>query len=671
MSAHDEMARMKTAHPDWIWNHGDTHVFIAPPHSLDAFKTPVEPGNSFSPGPCTFGVSTWIFTDGKLHSPERMKAEDLRWRWEDGHIPVLHCDWRAGNLDIKSILFTSREPDGAIRDYLTIRICSGVAAQRRRSAGTPLHGKLFLTLRSFGASGGPVSSLCADPAANAILVNNRPAVIAETDGVFRAVSYEKTGKDISQFLQLGELPADTQVDDPSKWASGVIAYDFELQAGESATYDFAFPLHAGHWTLADQSLPACPLEVTRKREQFIEDWKNDLRIGLDLPDKRFSEAMFAQIAALRQFMVCDSPRISPVSYPLFWLRDGSYIVNALDKAGRHDDMARAIRAVKDRDSFGGFGAEGDGPAMMIWMISEHYLLTRDRAFLEEMWPAVERLAALIIRMRNTDAPIRSYPEILIPQMQSDPSADILCLASKDGLIQGRMDHHIPLFWINSFAWLALRRSAELADESGHNPAPYHNEAAALLAALQAKAPQIFGKNERDVNVAFWPSGWALENPSPIINARFDEFWKNTRNPMGVYTPEPLWTYFEAGQAHNQLLAGHPDRAWVSIEHFLSNHTAQGLYTYHEGNQDENSSGLWQRARGWDEIRHITPHGWTSAELFLLLRDCLVHETADGLVIGAGIPASWRDRDFAVTNLPTHFGPVSFTHRADEKPVLEI
>jgi hypothetical protein len=107
--------------------------------------------------------------------------------------------------------------------------------------------------------------------------------------------------------------------------------------------------------------------------------------------------------------------------------------------------------------------------------------------------------------------------------------------------------------------------------------------------------------------------------------------------------------------------GHRDRAWVSIEMFLSQHTAPGLYTYSEGHEDENSCLQWQRTRGWDKIRFVTPHGWTAAELFLLLRDCLAREVDDALVIGSGIPESWMTQPFSVENLPTYFGRASFAY----------
>ena len=97
--------------------------------------------------------------------------------------------------------------------------------------------------------------------------------------------------------------------------------------------------------------------------------------------------------------------------------------------------------------------------------------------------------------------------------------------------------------------------------------------------------------------------------------------------------------------------------------FLTQHTAPGLFTYHESDTDENSSLLWQRTRGWDVIKYITPHGWTAAELSMLLRSCLIREEGDALVIGSGVPDKWMDSDFSVQGMPTYFGCVSFEYKA--------
>ncbi|MCZ7544332.1 MAG: hypothetical protein M5R40_12730 [Anaerolineae bacterium] len=233
------------------------------------------------------------------------------------------------------------------------------------------------------------------------------------------------------------------------------------------------------------------------------------------------------------------------------------------------------------------------------------------------------------------------------------------MPAQDGLIQGRMDHHFPIMWINGFAFLGLTRAALCAQALGLDGSRFEQEAHDLRDALYRSALTFFGKNDRDVNSALWPTGWASRDDALIVE-RFDEFWNKVRCPSGKHAPEPLWTYFEAGQAHNYLLLGQRDRAWVSIEHFLSTHVAPGLYTYSEGERDENSSLLWQRTRGWDRIKYVTPHGWTAAELFLLLRDCLAREQGDALIIGSGVPGAWMPESWEVRNLPTHFGEVSFS-----------
>ena len=95
----------------------------------------------------------------------------------------------------------------------------------------------------------------------------------------------------------------------------------------------------------------------------------------------------------------------------------------------------------------------------------------------------------------------------------------------------------------------------------------------------------------------------------------------------------------------------------------------GTYGWPEGERDENSALLmWQKTRGWDKMRCVTPTGWTLSEMFLLLRDCLVREDGDTLVLGLGVPSGWLDKPFAVSNLPTHFGRVSYRYDPAERTV---
>ncbi|HEU5077640.1 MAG TPA: hypothetical protein VFT72_00410 [Opitutaceae bacterium] len=659
MLLHLEMAEMRRKHPDWIWNRSDVHVLLGVPGSEEGLKTIVEPGNSFSPGHRSYGVSTWLQVDGKLHAPEEMDADRLPWSFHEGSIPVLHSTWEAGEIRVHSSLFADGDAETSdIKNHFSVDLENMGRAAKTFS--------FFLVIRSFGAAGGPIEKLRLEN--EHVHVNGGGPVMLplERPARFGALSYAESGKDISSLLRHGEFPSATSVEDSSSWASGALEYRVTLNPGEKKTLGFICHVHADNWlNFAGSRTLKQEAQRPRREQTFIDGWKQRQSIELALPDRRFVDAFQTQLTHLAMFTVGDEPRISPISYPLWWLRDGSYVLNALNKGGYHAFVERAVRNAAHKDAFGGFGAEGDGPANGIWILTEHYLLTRSEAFLRDVYHHIQRKAELIRAMRQTTAPMKLHNEYRTPEMQLRAENNVMCLAAQHGLIRGRMDHHLPTFWVNGFSYLALRRAAMAARALGLQDTWYDAEAEDLRKALRAHAESEFGKNDRDPNSAFWPTGWA-DPKDPLIAAGMEKFWNTVRCPSGQYTPEPLWTYFEAGQAHNFLLMGRRDRAWVSIEMFLTQHIAKGLYTYSEGHEDENSCLQWQRARGWDKIRFVTPHGWTAAELFLLLRDCLVREADETLVIGSGVPESWMTQPFAVKNLPTYFGRVSFEYEPSSK-----
>jgi len=682
---HAMLRKMKEKHQDWIWNRSDTHIILGVPGTIDGLRTPVEPGNSFSPGPGTYGVSTWIYNQGELHAPETKPIEELDWCFTDGHIPIVKSAWNAGGINVSSRLFTTGDAQiSDIRDYFAVEL--------ENATDKTAEASFYLVIRSVGPAGGPIRSLSYKN--SNVIINDRPSLLAlEEPSGFGAVCYEKTGKDIGCFLKAGTMPNETEAEDDTPWdgsmfyklkqtagenpegatwVSGALEYKLTLEPGEKKELFFICHVQAGHWML--NWLP--PLEKPSKpaREFFEEEelkyktfWTDRLSFDIKTPDARFTNAIYSQITHLYMFTVHNLPRISSISYPLWWLRDGSYAVTALDKAGLHEMSRDACLYVKDKTCFGGFGSEADGPGQMIWIMSEHYLLTKDESFLREMWPTIEKCADFIEKMITATGPVKTFTEHMTPYLVMEPNMDIPCIASKDGLIMGRMDNHFALIWVNLFSWFGLTRSAICASALGldEEAKKYQALADKLSSAIERKSKEVFGENDRDVNIAYWPSGWAKRDDA-FINSKFDEFWNTVRCPDGKHSPEPLWTYFEAGQAHNNLLRGRRDLSWVSIEHFLTNHTAPGLYSYHEGECDENSSLQWQRLRGWDEIRYVTPHGWTAAELFHLLRDCLIREEDEGLVIGSGIPESWLSSDFSVKNIPTYFGKASFCYSPKDK-----
>jgi hypothetical protein len=59
MASIETLEKLKE-HPEWIAPRSDVRVFLGEPGAPEATKTTVEPGNVFSPGMLTYGVTWWL-----------------------------------------------------------------------------------------------------------------------------------------------------------------------------------------------------------------------------------------------------------------------------------------------------------------------------------------------------------------------------------------------------------------------------------------------------------------------------------------------------------------------------------------------------------------------------------------------------------------------------------
>lgn len=123
------------------------------------------------------------------------------------------------------------------------------------------------------------------------------------------------------------------------------------------------------------------------------------------------------------------------------------------KSHLHEAAECACKHVAKHDVLTGFRAEGDTPGEQLWMLAEHYLLARSKTSLEDVHPFIEEKADLLINMRHTTLPVKAYRKVVTSAWSLEPLAELMCAPAKDGLIQGCMDWHIAIYWING--WLRL------------------------------------------------------------------------------------------------------------------------------------------------------------------------------------------------------------------------
>jgi len=687
MASFDTLLKLRE-HPEWIAPRSDVRVFLGEPGAPEATKTTVEPGNTFSPGMRTFGVTWWLRfpDDGTFFAPEITPLEDLKWRFEGGYLPLVHCETAIGGLEICHSLFQ----DGVAAER-SEAVCGQIRIENTRPGSARV--QLFVALRSLGPAGGPLSDLKVGADGRSFWLARRDLPLLGVDqspsaigcGVGDPSPLAREGQvpsaqavdDLAASHPTGERRMDEEEiptvplgDDPVGWCFGLARFDITIDPGERCVVHLDCPQQT--YGAMQNDLPGTaslrPEQYETRAQAHLANWQARLsHIELDVPDPDFRNAFFANLQHMLVALVGDQVRLAPLAYPLPWLRDSVYIMRCFDLAG-WPDLARATTEICVRhDFFGGFCAEADGPGQGVWALVEHYRITRDRVWLERVYPTIQRKCEWLFRMRRAKAPIQLVPDTpILPFMHAQRNASVICVAAQDGVIMGVMDLNVEVGIANHWALCGLQEAAYAARELGHesDAQAYETEAEKLRAALiryVERNPQYF-EWDRTGSSLVWPTR-AWEHAPERVAPGFEAWWQKHRGGPAEYIPEQYWLHFELGQVHNALLLGLRDRAWLALKYRLEHQDIPGLYGWREygpgtiaGNA-VNGVSLIKQLRGCQRFESITPHGWCASEMWLLQRGMLVEEWQGGLLLFAGVPREWLAPGVRVAfrDFPTWYG----------------
>ena len=625
-------------------NRGDTHVFLGDPLSDAADKTTVEPGNGFSPGVWTCGISVWVEAEGQLYSPDLFPAE-LEWGFPDWDAlpPVLEARFPAGDSITVSSRLGHLGGEGAEgADFLQVVV----------SAVLPGAGTLFLVIRDVGPAGGRVSSAAWNAHDSCLLLNGNLRLTAENP------------------------PAQCHIIPPGDGCDSYLAileYDLALEAGQTLTLAFktehAFSDRA-FGTEVPLLRPFAGVSVAAGLVRSHGEWQQMLPACVFAPDPRIARVWERSAYHLLANMECGLPRIGAVNYPAWWMRDCVLALRAVDLIGRHDLARIGADHVAPLIFAGGFGAESDAPGEGIWALVRHAVMTGDDEWLARVFPHIERRVDWLHRMLTATVPIRAVAENRLPMYITNPANSIVCLPAENGLVRGRMDWHAPDFYINCWVHCGFAEAALAARRLEHDDLAeqWTAEAARLDDAIAEHLLPHYD-NERDPVVTPHPTG-ALAGHREALRAKLGDWYRRNRlTPEGTRNPEKLWTYFEAGQIHNAMRLGLRDEAWVSLNGMLDDGAPWGVSAYNEGLPGDNEFLPYRNTagmRGWLQPERAQagnmPHLWTAAEMIALIREMFVREENGVLVLGTGVPAGWLmpGAHFGVDAMPTDFGPVTYS-----------
>ena len=437
---------------------------------------------------------------------------------------------------------------------------------------------------------------------------------------------------------------------------GIVTYKLTFGPGDTEkSLHFVMPYEpvAPNDPLVAQMRSADFMDYYQRTVKF---WNDLLARGIDIetPERKLNDTFKANL--IYDLIARDKvgndyvQTVNKFHYHAFWLRDSSYIVRMYDLSG-YSEIARQCldffaRWQQPDGNFVSQGGQFDGWGQTMWAYGEHYRMTHDRAFAEQVYPAVQKAVAWLEQARAAD------PMHLIPATSPGDNEDIT----------GHVTGH------NFWALAGLKNAIALAEALGKTPdvkawrREYDDYFAAFHSALVKATentggyigPGLEGQHGQD-----W--GNMLSVYPEIILDPHDPMVTATLNATRAKYQEGIMTYGDGMFLHHyltmkntetELIRGDQEMAieelYALLVHTSSTHAGFEYSIHPWGNRDFDGN--------------MAPHGWFAAKFRALVRNMMLREQGRDLHLLSAISPAWvKDgQQIRVERAPTEFGPVNFT-----------
>ncbi|WP_422012038.1 hypothetical protein [Roseateles sp.] len=473
----------------------------------------------------------------------------------------------------------------------------------------------------------------------------------ETPGEVRAARWS-AGLGLTALLQAP--PLQTLVD-ADELPSALMRFDVELAPGEARSL--------GWVTGGDASALDTRLAVAAAQ------WRDRLsHLDLRLPPLAQPVADTMRSALAQMLMSRDGPALRPGtrSYARAWVRDGAMMVAGLVRMGE----AQAAREFVDW--FGGYifdsgkvpccvdqrGAdpvvENDSHGQYLFAVAELYRHTQDRELLVRHWPKVQKVVAWMDALRLSERKPDADPRFkgLMPPSISH---------------EGYSDKPAYSYWDDFWALRGYKDAVQIAQALGEADqvktwtASLDEFAADLASSIAATAQHyglgyVAGAADRgdfdatSTTMALNPA--QAENLAPeLLRGTFDRYVTEAFARIDGAKAWKDYTPYELRNVSALVRLGRVDDAHRLLAWFFTH----------------------QRPAGWNQWAEVVlpdarqvqflgdmPHAWISSDYLRAALDLFAYERETGLVLGAGLPASWRMAGhIGVAGLSTAWGRLDY------------
>jgi len=442
---------------------------------------------------------------------------------------------------------------------------------------------------------------------------------------------------------------------------GTVKYSISLNPGEERVLEFKMPYepYSEDHPHLDILRSADFDTYLNRTEEF---WEHIFSRGIDVyvPEEKVVNTFKANLVfpLIARDKIEDQyiQKVNEFQYDAFWLRDASYIVRMYDISGYHDYARQCLDFFQSWQrpdgNFVSQGGQYDGWGQTLWAYGQHYRITRDRLFADNVFPSVNRAISWFTQVRQND--IYQLMPVTTPGDNEN--------------ITGHVTGH------NFWALAGLKNAITLAeglgkDESANEFLQEYNE---LFSALNERLNQLCAETEGYIPPGLDTLGgqdWGnmLSVYPEMILDPFHPWVEATLNVTRSKYQEGLMTYGYGRFLHHYLTMKNTETHVIrgdqktALEEFY----AVLLHTSATHAGFEFSILPWGTR---DFGMNLTPHGWFAATFRTLLRNMLVREQEKELHLLSCISPGWikTGESIEVSRAPTYFGEINFRLSCDHE-----
>lgn len=461
------------------------------------------------------------------------------------------------------------------------------------------------------------------------------------------------------------LPLDSSSLKTSEKETRVKLMPVTIGPGQSLT--FAVILYGGG---AFTAWPETLDEAIQCRNEAESFWKSvNLPYNrITVPDPEIQNLIDASIRNIWQSREIKNGlpafQVGPTCYRGLWIVDGAFLLEAATILGTGTEARNGVMYnlsfQKEDGRFEVMEKYWKENGIIVWTAIRHAMLTQDKAWLESVWPKLERAMEFVVKLREESL------------KDDSPLNDGLMPA---GFIDGGLDYgqeYTNVYWnllgmkafVQAANWLGKKAEAQhwgqvytdfysCFRESAKRNMRRDPNGNAYLPTLMGEegANTLPQKAQWSFCQAVYP-GQLFDSNDPFVTGNLVMLEETEREGMVYGTgwdTKGLWNYFASFYGHAWLWQGNGQKAAKTLYAF-ANH-ASPLLAWRE---EQSPKGEPYKKVG------DMPHNWASAEFIRLTVHLLALDRGNELHLFEGLPVEWT-RSGMVTRLDgvaTPFGPLT-------------